>query len=148
MKGLIYILIIGLLSFGLLNCAPAKKQFEPAQARHLSPSEISSYHSAVNMRVGWMPYEEIQYKQAEDNRWVLLESDSANVGMVPVIMISYPDTGDSIWFNMNMKSETLGRLIKHTMMTQKPIYEPIESYLADAKCASCHPSDVKVNFKW
>lgn len=148
MKSLIYISAIGLISTVMLNCAPAKKQFEPAQARHLSPSEISSYHNAVNMRIGWMPYEEIEYEQASDNRWVLLESDSTSSGLVPVIMITYPATGDSIWFNMNMKNATLGKLLKHTMMTQKPIYEPIETYLADAKCASCHPSDVKVNFDW
>ena len=148
MKNIIYILLSTLLTTFLWNCSSSKKQFEPSQVRHLSPSEISSYHNAVNMRIGWMPYEDIQYQRAADNRWVLIESDAAAEGMIPVIMISYPETGDSLWFNMNMKSETLGKLLKHTMMTQKPIYEPVASYLADAKCTSCHPSDVRVNFDW
>jgi hypothetical protein len=88
----------------------------------------------------------LQLKQTKANNWVIVESDSAKSGAIPVIQVIYPVTADTVWVQMNTKNDLLGKLIKHSLMTQQPIYEPYSEYFEKASCASCHPSDVKVSF--
>ena len=121
---------------------------EPSRARPLKPSEVRGYHNPATMKIAWFPYQDIELKKTRDNNWVMVQSDSTREGAVPVIMITYPVTGDSIWIDMNIKSELLGKLVKHTLMTQMPIKQPYGEYLEAASCTHCHPSNVKVNFNF
>ena len=121
---------------------------EPSRARQLKPAEVRGYHNPAEMKIAWFPYKDIELKKTRDNNWVMVQSDSTKEGALPVIMITYPVTGDSIWIDMNIKSELLGKLVKHTLMTQMPIKQPYGEYLEAASCTHCHPSNVKVNFNF
>ncbi len=121
---------------------------EPTKARQLKPEEVRGYHNAVEMKIAWFPYKDLELKKTKENNWVMVNSDSGRTSTVPVIMITYPNSGDSIWIDMNIKNEILGKLVKHTLMTQVPIYEPYGEYFAEAKCSKCHPSNIEVNFDW
>ena len=131
----------------VITCTTTK-HMEPTKARQLKPSEVRAYHNPIELKIAWFPYQDIELKKTKENNWVMVSSDSARSSAIPVIMITYPNTNDSIWIDMNIKNELLGKLIKHTLMTQVPIYEPYGEYLEAAKCASCHPSNIKVNFDW
>ena len=132
----------------ILNCSASKNYMEPTRARQLQPSEVRGYHNPVELKIAWFPYKDLELKKTKENNWVMVESDSARSSTVPVIMITYPMSNDSIWIDMNIKNELLGKLIKHTLMTQVPITEPYGEYFANAKCSKCHPSNIEVNFDW
>lgn len=131
----------------LITCTTTK-YMEPTKARQLKPEEVRGYHNAVEMKIAWFPYKDLELKKTKENNWVMVNSDSGRTSTVPVIMITYPNSGDSIWIDMNIKNEILGKLVKHTLMTQVPIYEPYGEYFAEAKCSKCHPSNIEVNFDW
>jgi len=143
-----YKLVLAILALGVLalNCK-APKEVPAPKLRTLSPAEVTSYHMPVNMQVAWVPYENLEVKMDKNNNWVIVESKDPKKSVIPVMLITYPATGDSVWVQMDTRSDLLGQLIKHTLMTQKPITEPFDAYLADAACSSCHPADVKVNFE-
>ena len=142
-----YVTLFILFAFSLLvaTCS-SNKEITPPSARQISPKEVKGYHAPVEMKVAWFPYKNLQLKQTKANNWVIVKSDSTRQGAIPVIMVSYPETGDSIWIEMDTKNELLGKLIKHTLMTQQPISEPFGEYFETAKCTNCHPADVPVNF--
>ena len=138
------ILIAGVLT---ITCTTTKN-LEPSKARQLKPSEVKAYHLPMELKIAWFPYEDLELKKTRANNWVMIESDSTKKSAIPVIMITYPASGDSIWIDMNIKNELLGKLVKHSLMTQVPIFEPYGEYFEQAKCSTCHPSNVKVNFDW
>ena len=142
--------LFSILTLGILvvTCSTTKQPMDPMRARQLKPSEVRGYHNAVEMKIAWFPYEELVLKKTKENNWVMVDSDTGRVSAIPVIMITYPDSKDSIWIDMNIKNQLLGKLLKHTLMTQQPITEPFSEYFANAKCTKCHPSNVKVNFNW
>jgi len=139
--------LIAIVVIFAINCSPTK-HFEPSKSRQIKPNEVTAYHKAMELKIAWFPYADLQLKKTKANNWVIVESDSTKKGAIPVIMIAYPDSGDSVWVEMNTRNELLGKLIKHSLMTQQPIFEPYEDYLAQAKCSKCHPSNVKVDFDW
>lgn len=124
------------------------KHLEPSRARQLKPSEVTAYHVPLEMKIAWFPYKELELKKSKANNWVMVSSDSSKQSSIPVIMITYPESNDSIWIDMNIKNELLGKLVKHSLMTQLPITEPFGDYFAKTSCTTCHPSNVKVNFNW
>ena len=137
-----------LIAIFVITCTTTQSFMEPTRARQLKPSEVSSYHNPVEMKIAWFPYKELELKKTKENNWVMVESDTGRSSVIPVIMITYPNTNDSIWIDMNIKNQLLGKLLKHTLMTQVPISEPYSEYFANAKCSKCHPSNIKVNFDW
>ena len=137
-----------LIAIFVITCTTTQNYMEPTRARQLKPSEVRGYHNPIEMKIAWFPYKELELKKTKENNWVMIESDTGRTSALPVIMITYPDSNDSIWIDMNIKNALLGKLIKHTMMTQVPITEPYSEYFANAKCSKCHPSNVKVNFDW
>lgn len=139
------VLLLALLA---ITCSTSKQYLEPSRARQLKPSEVRGYHNSVEMKIAWFPYKELELKKTRENNWVMVESDTGRTSAIPVIMITYPISEDSIWIDMNIKNELLGKLVKHTLMTQEPIFEPYSDYFANAKCSKCHPSNIKVNFDW
>ena len=140
-----YIFYASLISFIVVTCK-SSKDLVPIKARTIVPSEVSSYHNPANMKIGWVPYKDLELKRTGKDNWVVVKSDSSKQGAIPVILITYPVSGDSIWLDMNTDNEVLGRLMKHTMMTQIPISMPVGEYLEEAKCSKCHPSDVDKGF--
>jgi hypothetical protein len=130
--------------FGLLAC---KTYESPApQMRQIKTSEAISYHQPMNIRIAWYPYENKVLKQTANNQWKVVPSDTTRKGAIPAILITYPNTSDSIWFEMDTRNATLGKLLKHSLMTQEPISRPLDEFLEVASCTKCHPSDVPVNF--
>ena len=142
-----YVSILSLLFLAIvtIKCA-APKEVAPPTAKQLSPSEISAYHKPIQMQIAWMPYKSLELKQTKKNNWVMVESDHPKESALPIIMVTYPATNDTVWVQMNTKNDLLGKLIKHSLMTQQPIKKPYKEYFEVAQCGSCHPSDVKVNF--
>jgi len=129
-----------------VTCKPSQ-ELVPVKARQIRPSEVSAYHSPAVMKIAWYPYKDLELKKTSKDNWVIVKSDSTKQGAIPVILITYPDSGDSIWLEMNTDNELLGRLMKHTLMTQAPITEPLGEYLEMAKCSTCHPGDVDKGFE-
>ena len=140
--GAVLLMFLGMV---LLMCTPQK--LKPTRIRQLSPQEVVGYHNPMELQIAWFPYKSHSLKQVEDDKWVV-EYDSNKTGAVPVILITYPESNDSIWLDMSTKSETLGKLLKHSLMTQEPITEPLGDFLEVASCSKCHPADVPVNFDY
>ena len=141
-----YIIYAGVLTVFIATCK-STQDLVPTKARRVSPNEVTSYHKQANMKIGWIPYKDLELKQTGKDNWVVIKSDSTKEGAIPVILLTYPESGDSIWLDMNTDNELLGRLMKHTLMTQIPITEPFGDYLVTASCSKCHPSEIKIGFK-
>lgn len=122
------------------------QEIRTPKAKMVNPENVGTYHDPVALTIAWFPYENMKLEITDDNNWVVVDAENGK-GAIPVIMIDYPLSGDSIWLDMNTDNETLGRLIKHTLMTQEPIYEPIGEYLEVASCSKCHPADVEKGFE-
>jgi hypothetical protein len=45
---------------------------------------------------------------------------------------------------MDIDNELLARLIKQSLMTQQTITEPLDKYLVNADCSTCHPEDFEI----
>ncbi len=118
----------------------------PTQVRQLKPAQVWSYHSPVEVSIAWIPYENRSVVRTSDDEWAVVKSDSAGKGSVPVILIKYPETGDTVYIEMNTRNEMLGQLMKHSLMTQEPIRQPYGEFIKTASCTKCHPSDVPVEF--
>ena len=141
------ILYASILLFAVATCKTVQQEeVEPPRMRQVKPEEVASYHSPINLTIAWLPYKDLALKRTADNDWKVIKSDSTKSGLTPVILIKYPDRQDSVWLDMNTENEMLGKLIKHSLMTQEAITFPYGSFLEEAKCTKCHPSDVKVDF--
>jgi hypothetical protein len=135
-----------LIAFVVINCSKTKK-LVVNNTRTFSPKEIFSFHKEMNVKVGWMPYQNHRVVKTGENNWKIIESnDEIFQGNAPVILVTYA-SGDSILLDMNIENELLGKLIKHSAMTQQPITRPFNAYLEKAKCDSCHPQYKEVNFE-
>lgn len=143
-----YLSILSLILIAVitLKCSPSKQVVSEPHGRQVDPVNIAAYHKPIEMRVAWMPYENLELKQTKDNNWVVVESDSTKHGVIPVIQLIYPESGDTAWIQMNLQNDLFGRLMKHSLMTQEPIFEPYSEYFEKAKCSNCHPADVIVDF--
>lgn len=99
------------------------------------------------MRIAWFPYKNLSVKQKANNDWVVVNNDENNQeGSIPVILIDYLNGTDSIWLEMTTDNETLGKLVKHTLMTAEPITKPFSQYFEIASCTRCHPSNIDKGF--
>jgi hypothetical protein len=141
---LIFALAAGMMLF--LTCKQYK-DISSNSIRQVKPSEVAAYHPPIQVNIGWVPYQDQKLVQTGKNEWKVMKDESGKQGAVPVILINYPDSKDSIWIDMNMDNALLGKLIKHSLMTQEPIKRPFSQFFTEANCMRCHPSDVKVNFQ-
>ena len=106
---------------------------------------IDSGHREITMRVEWRPYEEGTITRTGRDEWTIAGGDSGRTASrVPVIVVSYPDSGYVIPLDVGISDALLGTLIKHTLMTEVPIQRPYMEYLATADCAKCHPPHIKL----
>ena len=115
-------------------------------SKQLKPKEATAFHEPLSIRIAWVPYEENQIVAFEGNQYVFEYNDGLKSGRaLPMIVIDHQNSSDSILIEMDIDNELLGRLIKRSIMTQKPIERPFTKYFEEAKCQSCHPSEIKVN---
>ena len=128
------------------TCKPQEKSADSIKIRQIKPEEVRSFHRSLEMTVAWYPYEDLGYEKTNKNEWKIVRYESSGKGVIPVILIRYPDSGDSIWLDMDIKSEDLGMLLKHSLMSQEEIKRPFTEFLELATCTKCHPEDVKVDF--
>ena len=141
-----YAFIMLLIASVIVNCSRTKQIAEP-KIRITSPSAISNFHPEINIKIGWVPYKNQKLVQTGRNEWKIVpHGDGDKEGFVPTMVISYPESEESIVLDMNIKNELLGKLIKHSAMTMEPIRRPFVEYFEETKCQNCHPHDVKVDF--
>lgn len=123
-------------------------QLTPSRAMHLSPNEVTSYHEQVTLKVGWVPYQEDKLVMTGENEWKIVKHTEEDAsGFVPMILLMSPNSTDSIWLDMEIDNELLGKLVKHSIITQEPIQRPFSEYFEVAKCSNCHPSHIKIDFE-
>lgn len=142
------VIIIALVSFSLITC----KQYQEAQldtkTRQLKTADIAAYHPPIQMTVAWVPYEDLKLMKTSKNEWkIVKDGEAGKQGNVPMMLVTYPNSNDTIWIDMNMENELLGKLIKHSLMTQEPIKRPFGQFFEVASCQKCHPAEVKVDFE-
>ena len=137
---------IVLMAVFIVRCSGYKEVPAPT-GKQLAPSNIQAYHDPVEMKIAWVPYQNVRLTETRNRDWVVVEDDSAEESALPMIMITYPASGDTAWVHMGTKNALLGKLLKHTLMTQQPITRPYEGYFEQAQCISCHPGHVKVDFE-
>ncbi|MCB0833932.1 MAG: hypothetical protein KDC45_10755 [Bacteroidetes bacterium] len=104
---------------------------------------IAVFHRPVELKIGWRIYTEPGTVQTSDSTW-RVSSDGLHRGLIPVILVSYPDSSKNVWIEMTTDDAMLGRLLKQSLMTQKPIEKPIREFLKKTECATCHPSSIKI----
>jgi hypothetical protein len=144
------VVFFGMVVFSIgLNCSQSKELTGESQerVRNVKPGDISSYHEAVKMEIAWMPYQEHKLVKSKKNEWKVEKDDAGKQSAMPVILVSYPKSRDTFFFDMNIANESLGRLLKHTLMTQEPITRPFTDYLETAKCSKCHPAHINKGFE-
>ena len=130
----------------VMNCGQSK-ELTLEQSRTINPSEISSIHPNVEITVGWMPYQAHKLVQTGDNEWKIIQNKTDDSGgLSPIIMITYPGESDTLLLDMNIDNELLGKLIKHSAITQQKIRRPFSTFFEDAKCQSCHPKHINIDF--
>lgn len=127
----------------LVGCSSSQQQ-ESDRIRRVSGT-ADHYHNEIRLRVGWFPYEEGNVEQQGDSVWSVGFSDTSTVGgMMPVIVIGYPDSERTLTLGMDVDNALLGKLLKHSLMTQVPIERPFTDFFKKADCSMCHPPDVKI----
>ncbi len=131
----------------LISACKTQMDVTPEKVRQVRPKEVSGFHTPIQLNIAWYPYKDLTLKRTGDNQWKVVQGDSSQSGEIPVILITYPDSRDSLWLEMNTSNELLGRLIKHSLMTQMPIQEPIGNFLEAAKCQSCHPAEIEADLR-
>lgn len=135
-----------LVAFVVVNCSKTK-ELAGDRSRLLSPKEITSFHTDVTVTVGWIPYQDTKLVQTGDNEWKIMKREQVSEkGASPIIVVTYPGSKDTLLLDMNIENEILGKLIKHSVMTQVPISRPFTTFFNEAKCQTCHPAHIDVDF--
>jgi len=146
-KFLCFVLLLVML---VVQCTQQKELSSSSQdrIRQLRPADVTSYHEPLRMEVGWVPYQEHKLVMTKKGEWKVVSNDAEDrSSTMPVILLSYPNGMDSLWLDMNIDNALLGRLLKHTLMTQVPITRPFTAYVEAAKCSKCHPKDIPIDFE-
>ena len=136
-----------LIAFIITNCSQKTKIVPSDTARTWRPQDVSSYHPPVSVKLGWVPYEDQKLVQTGDNEWKIVKNENPDPDKkIPILFVESAANQESIMIEMNIENELLGKLIKHSAITQQPIKRPFTQFFEEAKCQGCHPKDVKVDF--
>lgn len=136
---------ISVIVFVVMNCSQYKKivKEEYNRVRTTHPMAVKGYHDPVKLEIGWVPYEEHKLVKTKRNEWKMVKDEDILIkSNMPMILVTFPNSTDSLWLDMNIDNEMLGKLVKHAMMTQVPVTRPFSEYLEIAKCGKCHPSHI------
>ncbi|MCB0558530.1 MAG: hypothetical protein H6573_15025 [Lewinellaceae bacterium] len=136
-----------LIAFVVVNCGETKELTSTTMnGRTMQPSEITSFHPEISITIGWVPYQDQKLVRTAKNEWKMVKRQSDDkVGSAPVILVSYPRSRDTILLDMDITNELLGKLIKHSAMTQEPIKRPFTTFFEEAQCKKCHPAHIKLD---
>ncbi len=144
MKMRLVFLILGA-TFLFVTCTQYR-EIQPTRTRNMQPSEVAAYHPPITLNIGWVPYQDQKLVKTGKNEWKIVKTEAGKQGAVPFILVNYADSKDTIFLDMNMDNAMLGKLIKHSLMTQEPIRRPFTEFFEVASCQRCHPAEVKVDF--
>jgi hypothetical protein len=141
-----FYVLVAAISFSVLYCSTSKNILDDTpKVRSFSEWKAEYFHHPIEVKIGWYPYGEESVVKTGKHQFSIQKSDSAfNSGSMPVIVLTYPDSTQSVYFGLDIDNELLGKLIKQSLMTQKPITEPLSAFLEDADCSTCHPADIKI----
>jgi hypothetical protein len=141
-----FYVLVAAISFSVLYCSTSKNILDDTpRVRSFSEWKAEYFHHPIEVKIGWYPYGEESVVKTGIHQYSIQKNDSAFIsGSLPVIVLTYPDSTQSVYFGLDIDNELLGRLIKQSLMTQKPITEPLESFLEDADCSTCHPADIQL----
>lgn len=130
-----------------LYCSKSKDVLDDTpRVRSFKEWKAEYFHHPIEVKVGWYPYEEEEIIKTGRHQYSIQKSDTSEfAGSMPVIVLTYPDSTQPIYFGMDIDNELLGRLIKQSLMTQQPATEPLSAFLEDADCSTCHPPDIEIN---
>ena len=135
-----------LIAFVVLNCSKTK-ELTVDRSRALMSSKIFAFHDELTVNVGWIPYADQRLIQTGKNEWKIVEhTNDDKIGAIPVIVITYPGSNDTLLLDMDIENELLGKLIKHSVMVQEKISRPFTTFFEEAKCQRCHPEHIEVDF--
>lgn len=139
-----YIILAGI----IIGCSTSSKtDIQPIKIRKFKEWKAARFHEKVELKIGWYPYEKGNSEKVTSEEWAVSFKDSSGSidGYMPVIIVDHPSGIDSLFLDMSIDDALLGKLIKHTLMTQIPISRPFRDYLAQADCSICHPQEVIIN---
>lgn len=138
--------VILFLALAVLTCKQLG-EITPSRVRTLDAEKVSSFHAPMSLKVGWFPYQEHTFKQTGRYEWRIVKNqDTDKTGVVPMILVQSPGSGDSLWIDMNIDNALLGKLVKHSIMSQEPIFRPFVDYFEVTDCGKCHPEGVDKGF--
>ncbi|NNE69359.1 MAG: hypothetical protein HKN29_03225 [Rhodothermales bacterium] len=138
-KPVLFGILVVLAGFGCQAQRDVATRVVPPERARMMDADAASFHRGITLQVGWRNYRESETVRNEDGSLSIETSDST--GVAPSIMIVDPLTEEPLWLSMGMDDALFGRLIKHSLMTQVPIYRPFETYMEEASCSRCHPGD-------
>jgi hypothetical protein len=139
-----------LIIFVVMNCSQFKEleKEDFNRVRQVKSKELIGLHDPIKVEIAWLPYQEHQLVRTKRNEWKVVKNEVAGItSNMPMILVTYPNTSDTMWFDMNVDNEMLGRLMKHSLMTQVPISRPFTEYIEVAKCGKCHPAHIEKGFE-
>jgi hypothetical protein len=139
-------LLISIILLSFLYCSTPKEVLDDTpRVRSFSEWKADYFHHPIEVKIGWYPYDEELVEKTGVHQYSIQKNDSSvSGGSMPVIVLTYPDSTQSVYFGLDIDNELLGRLIKQSLMTQKPITEPLAVFLEDADCSTCHPADIQI----
>ncbi len=145
MRSVIFYIILVVI---IIGCSTSSKtNTQPVKIRKFKEWKAARFHEKVELKIGWYPYEKGSSEEVNSEEWAVSFKDSSGSidGYMPVIILRNGNSNDSLSLGMDIDDEILGKLLKHTLMTQIPIQRPFKDYLAQADCSLCHPQEIIIN---
>ena len=113
------------------------------RVRHMKMDGAADFHQPIRLTVGWMPYEEDRLVSKDGSTYEVAQGEHLKSGKIPALILSYED-GTKATLDMTIDDELLGKLIKSSLMSEKPIRRPYSEFMQTADCSTCHPSDIRI----
>ena len=133
-----------ILTAGILFAGCGREAIDTTpRVRHIELEGAADFHQPVRLTVGWMPYEEDRVVSENGDTYSVAESGDRKTGKIPALILTYED-GTTAVLDMNIDNELLGKLIKSSLMSEKPIRRPYTEFMQTADCSTCHPSEVNI----
>ena len=124
----------------LQDTAPSVRKFDAI----FEKGKAERFHQPLELKIGWYPYQKGETTSTAREVWTASFSDSSAKGWMPLILVRYPDSSRAQWFDLSVDDALLGKLLKHSLMTEMPIQRPYKDFLQQADCMKCHPANIKL----
>lgn len=146
MKIILNTLILSLAFFIVASCSSSSKVVEKSpEIKTFKNWKAHKFNKKIELNVGWYEYQNEELVKVDKNVWEVKEKENnEEVGAIPAIIIKHPETGDSLWVNMDIDEALLGTILKHSLMTEVQIKRPFSEFFKQAQCTKCHPSHINL----